>query len=95
MFLHFKAKTETEPETGRKFVRVPAFNRNHCSDLQRFRTSRRFGCYANSTLFPAVLQRAARDAGIGSRVYLDEQSETVVVLRLAFLSVVQISLSDE
>jgi hypothetical protein len=94
LFLQFKAKTETEPETGRKFVRVPTFNRNHCSDLQAFRTSRRFGGYANSDLFPAILQRAVTSAGIGSRLFLENLPPAVVVLQLSFLSVIQIGFQD-
>ena len=94
LFLQFKAKTETEPGTGRQFVRVPTFNRNHCSDLQAFRTSRRFGGYANSDLFPAILQRAVSSAGIGSPLFLDDIPPAVVVLQLSFFSVIQIQFTD-
>lgn len=55
----FRAKPETIWRGEEKLVRVkvPEITSRHC-DMHAFRISRRFGNYANSVLFPALLKRA-------------------------------------
>jgi hypothetical protein len=60
----FKAKVVerrfVEGELASRKIKIPRLTLQHCS-VQAFRTSKRFGAYANSALFPAVLARALRD----------------------------------
>lgn len=97
--LKFKTKLQateySDGTTKREFYNVPAFTRNHCENLQAFRTSKRFGGYANSDLFPAILRRAVNALGFGSRLYLDSIPDNVTVDNRGFLAVVTIALSDE
>jgi hypothetical protein len=41
-------------------VQVPQFQRKHC-DMDGFRSHRKYGGFANSDLFPAMLARIRRD----------------------------------
>lgn len=45
-------------------MRVPTFTRQHC-DMHEFRSHKKYGSYANSDLFPAMLARIRRDIFAG------------------------------
>jgi hypothetical protein len=96
--LQFKTKLQTiefcDGTPKREFYNVPAFTRNHCQNLQAFRTSKRFGAYANSDFFPGILRGAVRALGIGSRLYLNAVPDTVTINNRGFLAVVTIELSE-
>ena len=99
LFLEFKSKVKqynyTDGTPGRQFYNVPAFTRNHCSSLQAFRTSKRFGGFANSDFFPGILCGTVRNLGIGSRLYVDSIPEFVQIDTSGFLSVITITIPDE
>lgn len=53
-----------------RYVPVPQLTRSHC-DMQAFRNHPKFGSYANSDLFPAMLARIRKDllaGGLGLRL---------------------------
>lgn len=41
-------------------IKVPEFKRHHC-DMNSFRAHKKYGGYANSDLFPAMLKRIRRE----------------------------------
>ncbi len=88
--VEFKAKTETEPTTGREFVRVPKLAKRHCVNLNSFNADRRFSYYTNSDLFPAILGREVSRAGIPSRLFLDSVPDCVSVVSRSFLLTMRI-----
>jgi hypothetical protein len=45
-------------------LRVPVFGRQHC-DMAAFRSHRKYGAFANSDMFPAMLARIRRDTFSG------------------------------
>lgn len=55
LLVTFKAKADAG------HIRLPTLARRHC-DLHAFRMSRRFGMYANSDMFPSMLNRAVQEA---------------------------------
>jgi hypothetical protein len=77
-------------ETGIEFhsIKVPALTRSHC-DMAAFRTHKKFGGFANSDMFPAILARIRRDK-FGGRDWfkLESPPEGVTIERGALLCVV-------
>lgn len=51
-------------------VKVPVLTASHC-DMHAFRTQSRLSGLANSQIFPAALQRAAKTAGVHGWLLLD------------------------
>lgn len=64
----FKAKAQellnADGSTAYRYIPVPQFKRSHC-DMQAFRNHPKFGSYANSDLFPAMLSRIRRELVAG------------------------------
>ncbi len=92
----FRGKPETIHfgEVARKRVKVPEITRSHC-DMNAFRCSRRFGSYANSDLFPAMLKRELTKIGVKPYLYLDELHPVGVEIDASgFLWSVTITLPD-
>lgn len=81
----FKVKIQ-ETHDGKKYVNVPVFKRSHC-DMNAFRCHPKYGGYANSDLFPAMLQRVRKEV-TGSIIYLDNIPENVSIDTSGFLAVV-------
>lgn len=73
--VEFKSKAEKilDMDGSISFLRikVPALNQSHC-DMDAFRKHPKFGPYANSDLFPAMLRRAAEKKGISRYIRLDK-----------------------
>lgn len=71
------------------YVKVPTLTRSHCN-MQSFRSHPKYGAYANSDLFPGMLNRI-RDAQFpdtvnGKRVLrLDNIPENITVIQGAVL----------
>lgn len=65
-------------------IKVPQLGRQHC-DMNAFRTHPRFGSYANSDLFPAMLSRIARDVAPNGYLRIDRLPDNVKVHAGAFL----------
>lgn len=74
-----------------EYVQVPALNRQHV-DMAQFRQHAKFGSYANSDLFPAMLRRAADAMGVKERIKLDAIPAGVTVDTGGFLAVVSFDL---
>ena len=73
----FKAKRRIEqyaghPELHSEYIAVPKITRGHCN-MHEFRTDAKFGGYANSDLFPAMLKRELARLGIGDRIKFEDQ----------------------
>lgn len=83
--IEFKAKIQ-EMYDGKKYINVPVFKRSHC-DMNEFRFHPKYGGYANSDLFPAMLQRIRKEV-TGSIIYLDNIPENVSIDTSGFLAVV-------
>lgn len=65
---------------------MPVFKRSHC-DMNAFRCHPKYGGYANSDLFPAMLQRIRKEV-IGSIIYIDSIQENVSIDASGFLAIV-------
>ena len=91
----FKAKPETiyNPDNtpAWTWVKVPKLSRSHCN-MHEFRTHKRFGCLANSDMFPGILARAVKAAGVGDHIRLDQIPDAVTVDTSGFLAKISISL---
>jgi hypothetical protein len=73
----FKAKRRIveyagHPELHAEYIEVPVIERKHCN-VNAFRSDSRFGAYANSDLFGAVLRRELTRLGIGKRITFEDQ----------------------
>lgn len=88
--IQFKAKAEDfwyagEDAPRYRRVKVPTLGRKHC-DMHAFRTHAKYGAYANSDLFPAMLARLKRERfGSSGYIRLDEVPEGVQVDASGFL----------
>lgn len=94
--VQFKAKVQkiwTMDETSYyEYIQVPTFKTSHC-DMNAFRKHPKFGGYANSQLFPAILDREkTRIFGNSDRLRLDAIPEGVTVDTSKFLAVVTFEL---
>lgn len=91
----FKAKIDdihfADGSLAYRMLKVPALKRNHC-DMSAFRSHRKFGSYANSDLFPAMLARAVKDAGVGAVIKLNSVPPCVTIDASGFLASVTIDL---
>lgn len=89
----FKAKAEAvyymDGSVHYHRIKVPKIERRHC-DMNAFRTDKKFGPYANSDLFPALLRRAMKDANIPEHIRLDAVPESVEIDTSGFLAQVTI-----
>jgi hypothetical protein len=89
----FKAKVETvyhmDDSVAYQRIKVPKIERRHC-DMAAFRNDPKFGGLANSDIFPNVLRRAMRDAGIGEYIRLGSLPENVEIDTSGFLAQVTI-----
>lgn len=94
----FKAKPQRvmtmEDTLHYEFVKVPAVTRSHC-DMPAFRSSRRFGDYANSDFFPSMIKRALMAMGIGPTIKLDDVPAGVSIDTDGFLAIVTIEIPEE
>lgn len=72
---------------------VPEIERKHC-DMRAFRMSRRFGGFANSDMFPAMVRRAVAEV-VGPRVRLDQAAPAGVTVQPGFLHTVTIELAEK
>lgn len=73
------------------YVPVPAITRNHC-DMAAFRQHPRFGGFANSDMFPAMIKRAFSDRKIGDSIRLDAIPDNVAIDCTGYLAVVTVTL---
>ena len=92
----FKAKPRdmfyTDDTLAYRFVSVPKIGRQHCN-MSEFRSHKRFGGFANSDMFPAMLARALKANGIGNMIKLSEPlPDCVTVDESGFLAIVTIEL---
>jgi hypothetical protein len=88
--IEFKAKVQTvlnahNDEVAYSYIDVPQFKRNHC-DMNAFRTHPKYGGFANSDLFPAMLARIRRDVFGGNPLRLDAIPAGVTVDTTGFLA---------
>lgn len=84
----------TDGTLARRYISVPKIQRHHC-DMGAFRSSRRFGSYANSDLFPAMINRELERLGIRRlAIDLENVPECVSVDQSGFLAAVTIEVPD-
>jgi hypothetical protein len=95
--IQFKAKPKkveySDGTLASHYYQVPAkLTSSHC-DMNAFRSSSKFGAYANSDLFQAILKRELRKLGIADRIdLLKALPGGVTVNSEGFLHVVTIEL---
>ena len=79
-----------------KYIAVPEIKRSHC-DMHAFRTSQRFGGYANSDMFLGMLKRAMKEIGIEKEIRLNAEflSNGIRIDDSGFLAKVTIELKDK
>lgn len=93
--IQFRAKVVTvynhDDTPAWQYVTVPKLARSHC-DMAAFRKHPKYGSYANSDLFPAMLERIAREVvGPYSRdLRLDKAPANVTIDASGFLALVTI-----
>lgn len=92
----FKAKAvreifldATREPTGAFIIQAPRFTRKHC-DMPAFRKHGRFGGFANSDLFPNVLERIRRDTFPHGHIRTDAIPANVKIDLSGFLAVVTV-----
>lgn len=92
--ISFKAKVQTlryvNGEVAKTFIPVPEFKRSHC-DMTAFRTHPKYGCFANSDLFPSILKRIRAEKFPRGEIRLDAVPDGVRVDTSGFLAVVSFS----
>jgi hypothetical protein len=88
----FKGKVETlryvDNTIASVRIKVPTLERRHC-DMNAMRQHPKYGSYANSDLFPAMLARIKNER-LGEYIKLDAIPEGVTVNQEGFLAVVTI-----
>lgn len=86
----FKGKVETlqyvDGSIASVRIKVPTLERRHCN-MNAFRQHPKYGAYANSNLFPAMLAQIKRER-LGDFIKLDAIPEGVTVDQSGFLAVV-------
>lgn len=91
--IEFKAKVKVvymmEGEVAYNYVKVPVFTRNHC-DMSAFRQHPKYGGWANSDLFPGIINRVRREKFKNNILNFSEIPEGVVVDDSGFLAKVTI-----
>lgn len=96
MMITFRAKVREihDGDVRRRYVPIPVLDRRHCN-MDAFRSSRRFGPYANSDFFKGMLARIRKDALHGSPwLYLDSAGPGVNVDTSDFLAKVTITVDE-
>ena len=88
--IEFKTKIKTTGYAGTdetwEYVTIPAFKKSHC-DMHAFRQHRKYGGYANSALFPAMLARIKREIfGTKNTIRLDAIPDGVKIDTSGFLA---------
>jgi hypothetical protein len=92
----FKAKPETvynmDGTPAWTWVKVPALTRKHC-DMDAFRRDKAFSGFANSDMFPAMLARAVKAAGVREHIRLDQVPECATITPSALLYTVTLDVN--
>lgn len=93
----FKAKPQRvmtmEDTLHYEFVKVPALTRAHC-DMAAFRSSKKFGDYANSDFFLSMAKRALMAMGVGPTIKLNAVPAGVTIDTNGFLATVTITIPE-
>ena len=84
---------EGQEDKQRSFIQVPKIGTQHC-DMHAFRSHKKYGPYANSNLFSAILQRDLTKILDHGRIYLDAIPECITVDTSSFLTVVTITIGE-
>lgn len=71
-------------DTGVHIIYLPKLDRKHC-DMHAFRTHRKYGGFANSTLFPAMLARISKEFAPHGHIRTDAIPDGVQIDRSGFL----------
>ena len=91
--IKFKAKIKTvysvHGDVLYTYLKVPVFNIRHC-DMPAFRQHKKYGSYANSTLFPGMLSRIRNEYFPRGVLRLDNIPDGVEVAS-GFLTTVEIN----
>lgn len=89
----FKGKVETlryiNDTIASVRIKVPTLERRHCN-MDAFRKHSKYGAYANSDMFPAMLARIKREK-LGDFIKMDAIPEGVTVDQTGFLAVVTLT----
>ncbi len=71
-------------DSGVHIIYVPKLDRKHC-DMPAFRSHRKYGGFANSTLFPSILARIAKEFAPWGHIRTDAIPDGVTIDRSKFL----------
>lgn len=97
MLVRFKTKPVKYQDLSDKnfyeYIKVPRISRSHC-DMGAFRQSKRFGGYANSDLFPGMINRAVAEL-IHKGKFRADQKPIGVTTEPGFLTTVIIDVPDK
>lgn len=74
-----------------RYLKIPVIKRGHC-DMAAFRSHKKYGSYANSQLFPAMIARELEARGIARAVDINAPPAGVSVDDSGFLTVVAITI---
>ena len=91
----FKTKVKTygimgDDSISIEYIKVPVLTKKHC-DMNAFRSHKKYGGLANSTLFPNILARIRNEVfGSGSDIDLDKLPDNVSIDTTGFLAVITI-----
>lgn len=91
--IEFRAKVQrvyyADGQLAYTCVKVPKLGRQHCN-MADFRRHPKYGSYANSDLFPSMLNRRAKELGVGEYIKLDSVPAGVTVDTTGFLALVTV-----
>lgn len=92
--ISFKVKPVRElmpddSDTGVHIIYVPKLDRKHC-DMNAFRSHPKYGGFANSTLFPAMLARIRTGFAPHGYIRTDAIPNGVTIDRTGFLWVIEV-----
>jgi hypothetical protein len=90
--IEFKAKPQTvynmDESVAYICIKVPTLTRNHC-DMAAFRSHPKYSSYANSDLFPAILNKIKREI-LGDYIKLNAVPEGVMIDNSGYLAKVSV-----
>jgi hypothetical protein len=92
--IRFKAKIHTmyfagEEAPAYNYVRIPTLTVNHCQPMHDFRVHPKYGCYANSDLFPQILKGIKESVfGTSNTLKMNNIPDGVTVDTSGFLAIV-------
>jgi hypothetical protein len=91
--IRFKAKIRkcyyVDGTLAYEYLQIPVLTRSHCQSMHDFRVHPKYGCYANSDLFPQILKGIKQSLfGTSNTLKMNNIPDGVTVDTSGFLAIV-------